>query len=254
MANDYSRLASVAIRATIGRRSQQEDAARGSVIALANGRKALLVVLADGMGGAVGGEVASACAVDAFAVFMATSREPTAIRLGGALDAANAAIAGRVAADPRLAGMGTTLIGVVVDGSRVDWVSVGDSLLLSAGQRGIVRFNADHSVGGMLDEQLARGEITAADAARGRRHLLRSALTGDPISMIDTGDTMLSEGDRLVLASDGILTLDLAELADLVLGAPTIGEAAEHAVEAIDALDVAHQDNMTIAVVVTGAS
>ncbi len=241
--------APAAIKATIGRRQQQQDTASQCAVKLEDGREALLLVVADGMGGAVGGQVASASAVEAFAAHAAASGAPIAERLRGALEAANAAIAEAVAADPRLTGMGSTLIGAVLDGGRVDWISVGDSLLLAIEGASAKRLNADHSVGGMLDRQAERGEISAAQAAASdQRHLLQSALVGEPIPLIDEGSAQLGSKARLVVASDGVLTLGLDRLAAIVSGAARLDEAADKAVAAVDALKLEDQDNMTIAV------
>lgn len=223
-------MARAAIGATIGRRLQQEDTAYESTIRLPDGREALLVIVADGMGGAVGGEIASRRAVDAFAAHAEASSVATGERLRDALRSANDAIASEVAAEPGLAGMGTTLVGTVVDGEQVDWISVGDSLLLAVEDGGIRRLNADHSV-------------------RHRRHLLRSALMGEPIPLIDAGHATVGRQGWLVAASDGLLTLDFAVLADLVAHAATSEEAVRKVVDAVDALRLEHQDNMTVAVV-----
>jgi serine/threonine protein phosphatase PrpC len=201
----------------------------------------------------VGGQIASARAAEAFAAHAATSDGPVAERLRGALAAANEALAAAVAAEPRLSGMGSTLVGAVVDGRRVDWISVGDSLLLAVEGGEVRRLNADHSVGGVLDGRAERGEITPAQAAASdQRHLLRSVLIGEPIPMIDTGSIVLSERAKLVVASDGVLTLGFARLAEIVSSAASLGDATAKIVAAVDALMIEHQDNMTVAVVAPG--
>jgi serine/threonine protein phosphatase PrpC len=72
---------------------------------------------------------------------------------------------------------------------------------------------------------------------------------GEPIPLIDAGHATVGRHGRLVAASDGLLTLDFAVLADLVAHAATSEEAVRKVVDAVDALGLEHQDNMTVAVV-----
>jgi serine/threonine protein phosphatase PrpC len=253
MTTTASATADAAIRATIGRRQQQQDSARLARVRLPDGREALLVIVADGMGGAVGGQIASERAVEAFAGHAAASDAPVADRLRGALNAANTAIVSAVATDPRLAGMGCTLIGAVVDGDRIDWISVGDSLLLVLADGKIDRLNADHSLAAVLDRSAQRGEISAAEAAASdQRHLLRSALTGDPIPLVDAGSATLGNGARVIAATDGILTLAFERMAALASDAATVDGAAGAIVDAVEAIMPDDQDNLTVVVAAIG--
>ena len=106
----------------------------------------LLLVLADGMGGHVGGARASELAVTNFVACFDRTEGVIARRLRESLDAANSAIADAAAADLRLSEMGCTVVACVVDGDQAHWISVGDSLLWCLRDGQLMRLNADHSM------------------------------------------------------------------------------------------------------------
>jgi PPM family protein phosphatase len=236
-----------AIRADQGARSYQEDAA--VVRPHAGG---LAAVVADGMGGHAGGAVASEVASTGFleAFFAATGDEPT--RLACALDLANAAVADTAAGRPELRGMGCTLVGASFGPASLDWISVGDSPLYLVRSGGIHRLNEDHSLAPEVDRLAALGRMSW-DMARmdPRRHVLRSALMGTEIELIDSSQAplVLEPGDMVVLASDGIHTISEADIARLAAAAETPDAAAEALLAAIAAADDPHQDNTTVVVV-----
>jgi serine/threonine protein phosphatase PrpC len=200
------------------------------------GARGVLAVLADGMGGHKGGAVASRLAVDA-----AIAAVQAGASLGASLDAANRAIGDRVAREPALENMGCTLIVAVVKGDTLNWISVGDSpLYLVAGGK-IARVNADHSMAPQLDALAARGAMTAHEAAtHPARHSLREAVMGHALTLIDEGSRPLSRDARLLVCSDGVQSLD-----DRRIGAYS-GASAQALIDAVLALRVPHQDNVTV--------
>lgn len=239
------------LKAIIGKRAEQQDCAKQSSVILGNGREALLMIVADGMGGEIGGQVASTAAVEAFSSrFSADRTKSKTDRLQAALHSANAAIAKEIERDSRLNGMGCTLVAVIVDGSRIDWISVGDSLLLSANAGGLERLNEDHSMGGSLDRSASRGEITHEEAAASnKRHMLHSALTGGEIAMIDVGATSVKPGTLLIAATDGILSLPYATIARLAGEAQNAEAAATAILDAVSSDMPPDQDNLTLAAI-----
>lgn len=244
---------STSLKAIIGRRAQQQDNAQLLRLRLPGGGTGLLVIVADGMGGAVGGQIASELAVDAFKQSMAANGAGIERRLRTALDAANAALAKAITEDRGLKGMGCTLIGAIIEGDRINWISVGDSLLLQSTGRRLLRLNADHSMATVLDQAAQRGEIDTHEAATSeQRHMLRSALTGDAIAMIDEGAAVLAAGTRLIAATDGILTLNQAQIAALMAGAANAEAAAGAIIGAVEARMPDDQDNLTLAVIDIG--
>lgn len=247
-----------AARATVGGRSGQEDAfriwpAEGPVPVKAEG-SGLLAVLADGMGGHTGGAIAGQTACKTFAEVFAAASTPLEARLKSALQASNEAIAKGVEQNSALRGMGCTLIGAWIDDLGLRWTSVGDSLLLLYRMPDVIRLNADHSLGSFLDEQARLNRISRSEARRHRnRNALRSALTGSKIDLIDLrGEPLeLRPGDWVLLASDGICTLDGDEIADVVYRyrQSTPEEMADGLIAAVTQKGVADQDNTTVVAV-----
>ena len=177
------------------------------------------MILADGMGGHPGGVEASGVAVSAFADAFKTAKwDGTAERLRASLDAADAAVAQHSEEHDGFSGMGCTLVACVVmkDGSA-QWTSVGDSLLfhLPAGRnRSVTRLNEDHSMRPVLEDMVRLGRMTPEEAEHGPVNQLRSALTGEGLTLVDEGaDAVeLKVGDWLIVASDGLNTLQVDEV------------------------------------------
>jgi protein phosphatase len=259
-----------ASRATKGARPYQEDTAAylgapsgdafdegGASDPQDGGRQAPLVaVLADGMGGHAGGSVASQVSCDAFLESYAAQPDdtPRNSRLLAALESSNAAVAERIAADPMLSGMGSTLVGVVFDAGGVAWISVGDSPLYLYRRGEVALLNDDHSLAPELDRLVAAGRISAAEAKNDpRRHMLRSAVCGEDVELIDIADKpiALAPGDFVILASDGLQTLESAEIARIVnaYGADGSAEVADALIRAVENVRDPHQDNATVIVV-----
>ncbi|MBO0764975.1 MAG: serine/threonine-protein phosphatase [Hyphomicrobiaceae bacterium] len=237
-----------ATRAAQGARNYQEDAA--SVRADAD---ALTAVLADGMGGHAGGAVASEVASTAFLhTFHDRAAEDVRVRLARSLDSANAAIAARAAGSPSLAGMGCTLIGAAFQPGQLEWISVGDSPLFLVRRAEITRLNADHSLAPEIDRLAEIGRISWDDAKSDpRRHILRSALTGAEIDLIDgpRAPLALEPDDVVILASDGIHSLVNADIVRIVREAGAPDAAAEALLAAVADAGDPHQDNTTVVVV-----
>lgn len=253
-----------AVAATRGARDYQEDSAGFwpggddpmavpvDVNAEANG--AGFAVLADGMGGHAGGAEASRIVCESFLKTAALEEAPLRERLRAALEAANAALARKVAETPVMAGMGSTLIGASFSGDGVSWVSVGDSPLYFFRRGEVAQLNEDHSLAPELDRLVREGKLTPEEARRdSRRHMLRSAVTGDEIDLIDLPGTpvALEDGDFVILASDGIATLSTHEIARIIKGYANDGATAvaNALIRAVDALREPHQDNATVVVV-----
>jgi protein phosphatase len=236
-----------AIRASQGARNYQEDAA-----AVRQDGGGLIAVLADGMGGHAGGAVASELATVSFLEGYLAAEGDVEARLAEALGRANAAILGEAAARPALRGMGCTLVGVVFAVEGIDWISVGDSPLYLVRSGETMRLNEDHSLAPEIDRLAEIGRISwAAARADPSRHVLRSALTGTAIEMIDRPRVRLSlnPDDTVVLASDGIHAIPEADIARIATAAASPAAAAEALLAAVAAADDPHQDNTTVVVV-----
>jgi protein phosphatase len=263
-----------ACRATQGARHYQEDQAAFLAVAttrdatgagggLAVPPRRLVAVLADGMGGHAGGAVASRMACEGFLAAWSDhlGLPASSDRLLMALESCNAALADHVAREPLLSGMGSTLIGAEFGPDGILWISVGDSPLYLWRNGEIATLNADHSLAPELDRLAEVGRISRAEAlADPRRHMLRSAVTGEEIPLIDQPSlpTRLYPGDYVLLASDGLQTLEDEEIAAIVTAYADAGSAAvsEALIRRVEDLRAPHQDNATVVAVrpVTGAT
>jgi protein phosphatase len=152
--------------------------------------------------------------------------------------------------------MGCTIVGLAVAaegaGWRINCISVGDSPLYLVRNGAITRLNEDHSLAPEIDRMAELGRISwAAAQADSGRHVLRSALTGTAIEMIDRPPAPLGleAGDTVVLASDGVHSLLDAEIAGIVAAAATCEAAVGALLAAVAAADDPHQDNTTVLVV-----
>ena len=238
-----------AIATSQGARRYQEDAA--VVWPAAKSPPPLVAVLADGMGGHAGGATASGLVCKSFLDRFEGASGAVAEKLFASLDAANRSIAEAARAQPSLSGMGATLIGAVFGPAGLEWISVGDSPLYLYRRAEIALLNEDHSLAPALDDLAAKGEITL-DQARNdpRRHMLRSAVTGDDLELIDLSAKVLAvePGDYVLLASDGIHAIDTEEIARVVAGYAADGpeSVANAIVRAVLDVKEAHQDNVTV--------
>ena len=248
-------------RATQGARNYQEDTAiiwPGSSLpdlaADAVEPDRLIGVLADGMGGRAGGAIASRTVCESFVRACAKCHGPWAERLWSALEAANVAIARAVVCNPALAGMGSTVIGAAFGPEGLQWVSVGDSPLYLVRRGKIALLNEDHSLAPLLDQLAAEGAMTFEEARSDpRRHVLRSAVTGGDLELVDFSRAPLpvASGDCVILASDGIHTLEPSELARIVAAKGDQGPdaIAEALIEAVEQARDPFQDNAAVVVV-----
>lgn len=222
-----------------------------------------LVLVCDGMGGHVGGEVASSTATRAAEQFARGhqrddwpfGRDEHLTEGGNVLRnatlVANRSIAERIEAEPWLARMGTTLVAALWRGDgHVDLANVGDSraYLWRGGE--LSQLTSDHS---WVNEQVQLGVLTRDEASR---HPLKNVITRalgsvNPLP-VDVLEEHLEVGDRLLLCSDGLTTM----LDDSAIAA-RFGDAALDAeavcLALVDAANTAGgEDNITVAVVCVG--
>jgi len=168
-----------------------------------------LFAVADGMGGHVGGEVASKAAVDALQQSFGDHRDgpPTADDLLAAVHDANLAVYQRSQDDAGLRGMGTTLTAAALvseDGDeRIAIANVGDSRAYVFTQGDLTQLTEDHSVA----EELARqGQIEPDEVdTHPQRHILTRAMGILPDVDVDLWEVLPYAGDRLLLCSDGLV-------------------------------------------------
>lgn len=190
----------------IGHRLRQEDA-----YGVRHFPEGSLVVVCDGMGGHNLGAEAARTAVAAYVENFADSAaapQPDSVmkRMLDALDAANAAV-GQLYEGTGAYG-GTTLLAAYASHGVLRWVSVGDSCLYLWRRDALRRLNEDHSMRAVYEKFVCPGGMTRQEALAGG-HVLRSAVTGEEIPMVDAHEKPfpLLPGDRIILSTDGVETL-----------------------------------------------
>ncbi len=216
-----------------------------------NGAPDLVAVLADGMGGHTGGATASKTVCTSFLQSFSNLKGNVRERLVASLRMANDAVRQVTDDDPMLDGMGSTMIGAVFSPDGVEWVSVGDSPLMLFRGGEIALLNEDHSLAPELDRLAAAGSISEEEAKRDpRRHMLRSAITGDEIELVDVSRNPLKieKGDYIILASDGLQTLEPPEIERIVTayGSDGARSVCDALIRAVEAVRDPHQDNATV--------
>jgi PPM family protein phosphatase len=198
----------------------------------------VVLIVADGMGGHVAGEVASRIAINAAAA--ASDLEATdRVAVG------NRAIREEVARDPGLEGMGTTMTLLAIEDEIATIGHIGDSRAYLLREGELTQLTDDHTVAA---EYVAQGQLTREEAARvPQRHMLLRTLGLTRFLNVDEVKVDLSPGDRILLCSDGLTEMvsddDIAKtLAD--------GSADEVVWELVEmANDAGGVDNITVVVV-----
>ncbi|MDU8943348.1 PP2C family protein-serine/threonine phosphatase [Ovoidimarina sediminis] len=240
-----------------GARDHQEDAV---IVDFPVGSPLGMVVLADGMGGHAAGDVASKIVMTEVFCELKFQTSDAALEGGvretllAAAQGANECIAAHIAEHPEAEGMGATLIGLVMEGERLNWVSIGDSPLYLFRAGALTQLNEDHSMAPQIDQMIASGQI---DAETGKNHpdrnALLSVLSGDEIARIDCpkDGVALEHADIVIAASDGIQFLDHEVIEGILRdtkGKPSQAIATA-LIKEIEALGDPDQDNTSIAVI-----
>lgn len=204
-----------------------------------------LFVVADGMGGAQAGEVASRLAVESFHEGLDPSAGPEA-ELADHARAANARIHELSQSDPDHAGMGTTLTAVYVGEEEVAIANVGDSRAYCLRAGDLLRLTDDHS---LVDELIRQGKLTPEEAEdHPQRSIITRALGPEPTVEVDTRSYRARPGDIYMLCSDGLTTMvPEPKLAEVLLSHSRLREAGEALIATAN--DAGGRDNITVILV-----
>ncbi len=204
--------------------------------------RAPVFVVADGMGGAQAGEVASRIAVEAFEQGLPDSGSPEE-RLATRVREANAQIYERSRADRGRAGMGTTLTAAYVDDTHVAIAHVGDSRAYLFRDGTLQRLTQDHS---LVDELVRRGKLTEEQAAEHpQRSIITRALGPEPDVEVDTWTYPARAGDVVLLCSDGLTSMISEERVRVILAAhDNLDEAGDELIR--EANEAGGRDNITV--------
>jgi len=201
-----------------------------------------LFAVADGMGGAQAGEVASHLAVECLGQGLGDGAS-TEERLARVAHAANARIHELSRRDRERAGMGTTLTAVRVDDDDLAVAHVGDSRLYRVRHGELERLTRDHTLVQALIDQ---GKLDEASAAvHPQRSVITRALGPEPAVEVDTQSVRLRDGDMFLLCSDGLTGMvDEETLGRIVSGSEGLREAGERLIDAANA--AGGRDNITV--------
>jgi PPM family protein phosphatase len=196
------------------------------------GPRGSLFMVADGMGGAAAGELASAMAADLIYRHLATvwasdddaSRDRFAYRMKEAVELANQQIYGYAREHPEVRGMGTTVTAAGVNGHDLYLAQIGDSRAYLIRNGEAIQLTKDQS---LMQRLVDAGELTEEEAEQSeRRNIILQALGPDPRVKVDLTHQPIRRGDTLIICSDGLSGLvrreefpaivkEHAELADL---------------------------------------
>jgi len=217
------------------------------------GDRGTLLVIADGMGGAAAGELASQMATDTifdqmqkmWGAEQAHTPERFAFRLKEAVEVANGHIHAHAKAHPEVRGMGTTTTaaGVLVD--HVYITQVGDSRAYLIRNGVAVQLTKDQS---LMQRLVEAGELTEEEAAHSeRRNIILQALGPDPKVKVDLTHQEIRRGDVLVLCSDGLSgQVRKEEIAEVVGRSSDLAQACERLVALAN--ERGGPDNITVIV------
>ncbi len=208
---------------------------------------AYVVCIADGMGGHVAGEVASALALGSLweALSEQTAELDQNVRLQLAIQAANERIFDEANGSEVYTGMGTTIVAAVADSTYI-WVAhVGDSRAYLWRQSGdLSQLTEDHS---LVNELVRRGQIRPEEAlTHPQRHMLTRALGTLPDVAIESRQVAWDKGDILLICSDGLTThVSDAQVQAVLAGDGALQAKLDTLVQT--ALEEGGHDNVTVA-------
>jgi len=221
-------------------RGHNEDAVWPADMGVEGGR--FLAAVADGMGGHIGGEIASSVALEA-----AVGTDGDAVRR---VRAANRAIRERIREDPGLAGMGTTLtLGLFDPAGALEIGHIGDSRAYLLREGTLTQLTRDHS---LVADMVEAGQLDPDDvAAHPYRSVITRALGLDDDIDVDRLHRELQNGDRVLLCSDGLTSM----LPDSTV-AEILDRSPQPHLAAADLVDAANEaggiDNITVVVIDVG--
>lgn len=220
------------------------------------------VLVADGMGGHAAGEVASGLAIEQISAFLSRVSHdgditwPYKYDIGFSLNAnklmvgiklANDRILGRVADNPQLNGMGTTIVGGIFEDHGVTIAHVGDSRAYLYRDGELQLLTNDHS---WVSEQVRRGLITEEQArVHPMKNVVTQALGGSERLSVEIDELELETGDMVMFCSDGLNSMvSMDELSKVFEQAPEdLQELVEQLTEAAN--QAGGDDNITICLV-----
>jgi serine/threonine protein phosphatase PrpC len=203
--------------------------------------RAPLFVVADGMGGAQAGEVASEMAVESFDDGLPDGSP--ADGLVSVIEEANRRIHDRSRAESQRAGMGTTVTAAYVGEREVTIAHVGDSRAYVLRDAELTRLTRDHS---LVGELVARGKLTEEQAeTHPQRSVITRALGPEPEVQVDVQAYQARAGDVFMVCSDGLTSMvPEARVREILVAAGSLEAAGRDLIVAAN--DAGGRDNITV--------
>lgn len=237
-------------RQIIGNRKRQEDSFRIHSRNEGSAEQQLLGILSDGMGGMGDGDIAGATIVQAFWESYSAGESGDLLK---SLRSANLSLLRKKQAGEIGEKSGGTVIAMQVEEAGFSWLSIGDSLLFLQRKGKVTKLNAAHTWGWELERRVREGEMSQAEAEACDipREALYAAVCGNDIPAVDIcPPSRCRIGDRLIIASDGLLPL-LGRHPETVFNAQEIrtaapDEACEILLSRLQQAAPPHLDNSTI--------
>ena len=204
--------------------------------------RAPVFVVADGMGGAQAGEVASGIAVETFEQGLPDSGTPEE-RLTDVVQRANRQIHDLSHADAERAGMGTTLTAAYLDDEHLVIAHVGDSRAYLFRDGELTRLTQDHS---LVDELVRGGKLTEEEALEHpQRSIITRALGPEADVKVDPWSYPGRDGDVYLLCSDGLTSMiPERQVQEILAGGFALPAAADALIDAANA--AGGRDNITV--------
>lgn len=212
--------------------------------------EAPLFVVADGMGGHLAGDVASATAVEIIQSKRSEANAEDPESLASIVREANSAIWSRATDDPALRGMGTTCTLLLLEGPTGHIAHVGDSRAYLFRNGELSQVSEDHTLVGRM---VREGKLQADEAERHpQRSIITRALGVDEEVEVDLLSIEVTDGDRILLCSDGLSSMIRSDQIKEVLAAEE--DAQTTADSLVDAANEAGgEDNITVVIIDIGA-
>ncbi|MBR5953599.1 MULTISPECIES: Stp1/IreP family PP2C-type Ser/Thr phosphatase [Pseudobutyrivibrio] len=206
-----------------------------------------LYLVADGMGGELAGDYASAKCVETIINCIKKSKETEPVRiLEEAIQTANNLIYAESKSDPGKAGMGTTLVMATIIDGHLFVANVGDSRLYVANSSKVLQVTKDHSV---VAELVRTGELDEDDARTDKRkNMITRAVGAESAIAADYFDVALKGREHILLCSDGLTNMvSDKEILSILKSADSIEDRATRLVELANSYG--GKDNISVIIV-----
>lgn len=204
-----------------------------------------LFVVADGMGGHLAGDVASATAIETIKRSAKDQPPKEPSHLESYVRAANRAIWDKALEDSQLQGMGTTCTLLFLDGDTAHLAHVGDSRAYLLRDGDVTQLTEDHT---LVERMVREGKLQRDQASRHpQRSIITRALGVEADVEVDLLAFDVAQGDRLLLCSDGLSSMiEDGAIREILADAADAEDAANRLIDA--ALDAGGEDNVTVVV------